>query len=236
MDQNRSLRLFLCALYCLVFFSCHAHRGSFYSVERGDTLWRVAHAHDVDIDEIMRANPQLNTTSMKPGDKIFLPRIEQIRKVPKKKLNTDQWLPKKSKSSDRKKEKTVRQKVDDSGLYRFQWPYRGPIISTFGMRSQKMHNGIDIQIPSSQTIKASYAGKVVYVGEDIEGYDRIVILLHDNHFFTIYAYLGEILAQKDQIIKAGDAIAKPRPTSPSYFHFEIRYAKTALDPQRYLKQ
>lgn len=202
-------------------------------------MWSVAHAHDVDIDEILKANPQLNINTIKPGDRVFLPKVDQIRKVPKKKLDTEQWISTKpavaSKSNRKKKEKPIRQKVDDDKIYNFQWPYKGSVISTFGMRNQKMHNGIDIQIPRDQSIRASYDGKVVYAGDDIEGYDRIVIVLHDNHFFTIYAYLGDILVQKNQMIKAGEAIAKPQNISPSYFHFEIRYIKTALDPQRYLK-
>jgi murein DD-endopeptidase MepM/ murein hydrolase activator NlpD len=234
MDQNNFVRLLICAICSLAFLvSCHSRQGSFYRIERGDTLWKVAHAHDVDIDEIMRANPQLDTSHLKTGDKVFLPRISEIKTAPKQKLNTDQWIPKKQKPS---KEKVVRQKVDDSQIFKFQWPYKGPVISTFGMRNEKMHNGIDIQIPSDQAIRASFDGKVVYAGDQIEGYDRVVILLHDNHFFTIYAYLGEILVRKDQIVKTGTPIGKPRVSSPSYLHFEIRYAKTALDPERYLKK
>ncbi len=237
MDKNSSLQLFICSVCCLIFlFSCHSKGGSFYRIEKGDTLWRVAHTHDVDIEEIQKANPQLNLDALKTGDRVFLPQVSQIRKVPKRKLNTEQWIPKQTakKKPESKKEKALRQKVDDSILRQFKWPYRGPVISTFGMRNQKMHNGIDIQIPSAENIKASFKGKVVYIGDQIEGYDRIVIILHENHFFSIYAYLGEILVQQDQMVEAGQPVAKPRPTSPSYFHFELRYIKTALDPERYL--
>jgi murein DD-endopeptidase MepM/ murein hydrolase activator NlpD len=211
-------------------------------VEKGDTLWRIAHFHDANMDEIKKANPRLNTENLKPGQRVLLPQVQSVRKVPKQKLDTEKWVPKpptvakvtkpkknKSKSSDK------REKLDDSMLFKFSWPYKGPVISSFGMRSQKMHNGIDIQIPASENIRAAYDGKVVHVGEDIEGYDRIVIVLHDKHFFSIYAYLGEILVQTDQVVKTGSVLAKPRPSSPSYFHFEIRYIKTALDPMRYLK-
>lgn len=239
MDQNRTLQLFLCAIYCLVVLcSCHHTQGSFYRIERGDTLWRVAHEHEIDIEDVKKANPQLDIDHLKMGDRIFLPQVSQIRKVPKQKLNTEQWVPKtKSVVKGTKKTKTTtsRRIIDDSNLYRFKWPYQGPVISTFGMRNQKMHNGIDIQIPSKEFIRASSVGKVVYAGEDIEGYDRIVIVLHENHYFTIYAYLGEILIQQGQTVSTGTPIAKPRQTTPSYFHYEIRYIKTALDPLRYLK-
>jgi lipoprotein YgeR len=239
MEKNGSLQLLFCSVCCLIFFlSCHSRGGAFYRIEKGDTVWRVAHAHDVDIDEIKRANPQLNVDNLEIGDRIFLPQVSQIRKVPKHKLNTEQWIPRQQtqKKSANQQSKISRQKASGSVPHPFKWPYRGPVISTFGMRNQKMHNGIDIQIPSNETIRASFKGKVVYVGDQIEGYDRIVILLHDNHFFSIYAYLGEILVRQDQTMQTGDPIAKPRPTSPSYFHFEIRYIKTSLDPEKYLNK
>ena len=238
MDQDCTVRLLICSICCVVLFSCHTKQGSFYRVERGDTLWRVAHFHDVEIADIKAANPQMNLNNIGVGDRIFIPGVQQVKSVPKGKLNTEQWDQKPvatptAKAATRK-EKAARQKVDDSEVFKFQWPYRGEVISSFGMRNQKMHNGIDIQIPSSQSIRASYAGKVVYVGDDIEGYDQIVIVLHENHFFTIYAYLGDILVKKDQQVKQGEALAKPRQISPSFFHFEMRYIKTALDPMRYL--
>jgi murein DD-endopeptidase MepM/ murein hydrolase activator NlpD len=234
------LKIFHFFFAIILLNGCHSRQGVLYKIEKGDTLWRVAHFHDADMLEIKRANPQLDPNNLKPGEKILLPQVQQVRKVPKQKLNTEKWMPKsdlsvskKSKSS--KSKSAQREKVDDSSLFKFSWPYKGPVISSFGMRSLKMHNGIDIQIPANESIRAAYDGKVVHLGEDIEGYDRIVILLHDHHFFSIYAYLGEFLVQQDQVVKTGTAIAKPRPSSPSYFHFELRYIKTALDPERYLK-
>lgn len=235
MYQDCIVRLFLCSICCLVVVACHTKQGSFYRIERGDTLWRVAHFHDVEIEEIKLANPQLDLNHMRVGERIFIPGLTETRTIPKPKLDTSLWDTKKQTTSPKfKNEKWVHKKVDDAEVFRFQWPYRGEIISTFGMRNQKMHNGIDIQIPPNQMIRSSYAGRVVYAGDQIEGYDQIVIVLHDNHFFSIYAFLGDILVKKDQVVKTGEALAKPRQISPSFFHFEIRYIKTSLDPMRYL--
>ncbi|MEZ4846815.1 MAG: hypothetical protein R2877_07775 [Bdellovibrionota bacterium] len=54
-----------------------------------------------------------------------------------------------------------------------------------------------LEIPAAQSIRASYDGKVVYAGDDIEIRSHRDFVARYNHFFTIYAYLGEILIQQD---------------------------------------
>lgn len=200
-------------------------------------MWRIAHVNDVEIEEIQRANPQLDIEHLQVGRRIFLPSVAHVKPVPKMPLNTDQWDPEpakvskieppKSKTVDKPKSKPLSVNADS-----FSWPYRGKVISTFGKRNLKMHNGIDIQIPKSESIVASSRGKVVYVGDQIEGYDRVVILLHDNHLFSIYAYVDDFLVSKDRYVEKGTPVARPR---GDFFHFEIRHVKTALDPQKILK-
>ena len=238
MDQNRRLRLFLCSFYCLILSSCHSMQGALYRVEKGDTLWSIAHVNEVEIDEIQRANPQLDIHHLSIGDKIFLPQVEHVKKSTKPKLDIEQWESKPLVSTPEPKKRWTRptsvsrQKI---AVADFQWPYKGSVISTFGKRGLKMHNGIDIQIPSEHPIKAAAKGKVVYAGDQIDGYDRIVIVQHENHFFTIYAFLGEINVHQDQTVQVGEPLAKSRKLSPSsFFHFEIRHVKTALDPQKHL--
>lgn len=199
-------------------------------------MWSIAHTNDVEIDEIQRANPQLDINHLDVGRRIFLPSVSQVKKVPKPKLNTAQWdRPAITKSANTKPSSPTASYKPNTKVGLFRWPYRGKVLSTYGKRNLKMHNGIDIQIPKNQSILASADGKVVYVGDQIEGYDRVVILLHDNHLFTIYAYVGEFLVQKDQVIRSGTPIAKSQgDSSNAFFHFEIRHVKTSLDPMKFI--
>ena len=236
MDKNYSLRLLVCAICSLVVLSsCHTSPGSFYRVEQGDTLWRIAHAQDIEVAEIQKANPTLENNHLVVGRKLFLPNVSKVRTVPKPKLDTAQWEPSPTKASPAQKTLIKKSSPQPVGVI-FSWPYRGKVLSPFGKRNLKMHNGIDIQIPFNQTINASSAGKVVYVGDQIEGYDRVIIILHDNHLFTIYAFVGDFLVRKNQIVTVRQPVAKPNTDStPNFFHFEIRQVKTALDPEKYLR-
>ena len=209
-------------------------RGEFYRVEKGDTMWRIAHNHGIEVDTIQRANPQLDIHRLSVNERIFLPGISEADPQ-KPKLNTAQWVPPKKKEgkTTRTSPKLTRPKTF-SKKPSFRWPYKGRVISKFGMRNRKMHNGIDIQVPKGQNLRAAANGKVVYVGDQIEGYDRIVILLHDRQIFTIYAFVDQFLVKKGQIVDTGTPIAKAKSISNSFFHFEIRHIKTSLDPLKHL--
>lgn len=48
--------------------------GTFYTVRRGDTLFRIARVFNVSVAEIQRANPYLNIRFLRPGTVICIPR------------------------------------------------------------------------------------------------------------------------------------------------------------------
>lgn len=216
----------------LLFVSCHTKQGQFYHVKRGDTATQIAHIHDIEVDDIQKANPQRNLNQIIAGQRLWIPSTKKVsrgneqvqRVIHEQKVES---APKKTKAKP-----SVRVKNDLD----FHWPYRGKVISGFGKRNLKMHNGIDIELPSEHVIKASQSGKVAYVGDGIEGYGRTIILQHPDTLFTIYSYVGTVSVRKGHMVKQGQAVAKARKQSGrSFFHFEMRKVKTALDPEKFLK-
>ncbi len=47
-------------------------RKEIYLVSRGDSLWKIAHEHDLSVDEIKDANPQLDDDTLQVGDELSL--------------------------------------------------------------------------------------------------------------------------------------------------------------------
>lgn len=74
--------------------------------------------------------------------------------------------------------------------YKFGWPTKGNIISTF---KEGVNKGIDIQGVKGQPILASERGKVVYVGNGLRGYGNLIIIKHGPDYLTAYAHNDEIL-------------------------------------------
>jgi murein DD-endopeptidase MepM/ murein hydrolase activator NlpD len=115
----------------------------------------------------------------------------------------------------------------------FVCPYRGIVSSKFGWRSGRLHQGIDIQLRTGDTIVSAFDGKVRYTGR-YYGYGNAVVVRHHNGLETLYAHLSQINCAVNQIVTAGDLVGLGGMTgraSGPHLHFEIRYKNTPIDPQ-----
>ena len=120
---------------------------------------------------------------------------------------------------------------------KFLWPVKGNVISNFGMRNGTRHGGIDIKAAEGVTIKAADTGVVAYIDSDMRGYGRIVILKHDDGFFTVYAHNRENLVKMGEKVEKGAPIATVGSSgnaTTSHLHFEVRYGKTVRNPLFFL--
>ncbi|MFS8544498.1 MAG: peptidoglycan DD-metalloendopeptidase family protein [Limnochordales bacterium] len=130
--------------------------------------------------------------------------------------------------------------VSSSGqlLRNFDWPLTGRISSRFGPRWGRMHQGLDIAVPTGTPVRAAAAGTVTYAGA-MGGYGNIVIIDHGNRVETRYAHNSRIVVRVGQRVKRGEVIAYSGNTGNStgpHLHFEIRYRGTPVNPEHYLKR
>ena len=116
----------------------------------------------------------------------------------------------------------------------FRWPARGRVISRFGGDG---NDGINISVPEGTSVRAAEDGTVAYVGDEIKGYGKLVLVRHANGWVSAYANNGDLLVKKGETVKRGQVLAKSGQTgnvaSPQ-LHFELRKGKTPVDPQQYL--
>ncbi len=122
------------------------------------------------------------------------------------------------------------------------WPVDGPLMSSFGQRTDPfsgegaLHKGVDISAPAGTPVRAAADGIVTFA--DREGsYGRLVVIDHGNGFETYYAHLSRIDVIEGQEIRQGEFVgavgASGRVTAP-HLHYEVRIAKTPVNPYRYL--
>lgn len=119
----------------------------------------------------------------------------------------------------------------------FIWPTdKGIVMSGFGIRRGRRHDGIDISAKSGSKIYAAADGKVVFNGR-MRGYGNLVLIRHDNNYFTAYAHNKRNIAKKGTHVKQGELIALVGRTGRStgnHIHFEIRRGQKAMDPMDFL--
>lgn len=118
----------------------------------------------------------------------------------------------------------------------FIWPVDGVVVSGFGMRWGRLHEGIDIAASSGTPIRAAAAGTVIHAGW-LGGYGNLVVLDHGNGLATAYAHASAILVALGQQVLQGETVALVGSTGNSsgpHLHFEVRVNGVAVDPLLYL--
>ncbi len=216
---------YLAILTFLFFSSCSAAsgRGVVHTVGKGETLWRISHTYGVDIKKVARVNSIDDPTRIKTGARIIIPGARRVRKVvPHTSLASIKRSPDKSMDVDRGQ---------------FLWPVKGSLSSRFGMRSGKLHDGIDIRVPRGTPVKAAANGRVVFVNENFRKYGKIIILSHTRNYYTVYAHNKKNLVRVGDFISGGSKIAtvgKSGNATGNHLHFEVRKGKKVLDPLFFL--
>ena len=118
----------------------------------------------------------------------------------------------------------------------FIWPVNGPVVSGFGMRWGRMHEGIDIAALLGTPIHAAASGTVIHTGW-LGGYGNLVVVDHGDGLATAYAHASAILVAVGQQVSQGDTLSLVGSTGNStgpHLHFEVRVNGSAVDPLLYL--
>lgn len=127
-----------------------------------------------------------------------------------------------------------------AGPVKFDWPLRGQVIAGFGPQSGGVQNdGINIVAAKGTPVKAAAAGNVLYAGEEVRGFGKLVLIGHADGYVTAYAHNDELNVTRGAAVTKGQVIAKVgqsgNVTSPQ-LHFEIRQRNKAIDPLPLLGQ
>jgi murein DD-endopeptidase MepM/ murein hydrolase activator NlpD len=118
----------------------------------------------------------------------------------------------------------------------YVWPAHGVMTSPFGWRWGRMHEGIDIAVPSGTPVVASASGTVIVAGW-MGGYGNLVVVDHGNGVATAYGHNTSIAAGVGQQVAQGQLIAYSGNTGHStgpHIHFEVRINGSPVDPLGYL--
>lgn len=116
------------------------------------------------------------------------------------------------------------------------WPVDGVVVSGFGMRWGRMHEGIDISASSGTPIRAAAAGTVIHAGW-LGGYGNLVVVDHGVGLATAYAHASVIVVVVGQQVSQGETVSLVGSTGNSsgpHLHFEVRVNGDAVDPLFYL--
>lgn len=227
-----------------------------YIVKKGETLYSIAWRADVDVRTLAKLNNISSPYKIFPGQKLNLSAKHSqpssnksyTKKPTKSSSENIHSGVKKAVAPNKKQEyggtatgqnvskKSVTNPTEFSQKIRkWQWPAKGKVIASFSTAAQG-NKGIDIAGSRGDKIKAAADGKVVYAGDALNGYGKLIIVKHNDDYLSAYAHNDSILVKEQQSVKAGDVIARMGDTDAErvMLHFEVRFRGKSVNPMKYL--
>ncbi|OHB33104.1 MAG: hypothetical protein A2X84_00915 [Desulfuromonadaceae bacterium GWC2_58_13] len=250
------IRLVIIASLLLILFTgCSSPQGIYHPVTEGQTLYRISRAYGVEPDYLARLNGIGDPTQLRAGEQIFVPGATRVKPVPStvlpqtppvspKKASTPEIVSVSPKTTIKPKAAppapTVTRTTKKAPAPRkgkFIYPVKGKIVKKYGEKTGEINRGIELTAPFGATVVSAAAGRVIYSGNGVKGYGNLIILKHDDSFYTVYGFNSKNLVPSGTYVSKGEKIAlcgnPPGGGSPR-LHFEIRHGKDAVNPIFYL--
>jgi len=230
-------------------FEQQAYSAKTYRVKAGDTLYSIAWYSGNDYRDLARINKIAPPYQIQPGQLLTLVELSKsILLKPNKttgqtsKTIVNQAVDPPKKQAYGESEQNVNTDSIGSANGQFpdrvkswHWPTFETVSRGFSVKEQG-NKGLDFSGKLGMPILAAADGKVVYTGDALRGFGKLVIIKHSDAYLTAYAHNDNMLVKEQQWVTAGQKIATmgKSGTDKVKLHFEVRYKGKSIDPLRYL--
>lgn len=227
-------RLLLVALLLAVQAACTSTSwqdpSDSHIVRRGETLFAIAWRYGRSADDIARWNRLGDGSLIYPGQVLQLSGPARVAASTSSPPRTSRASPPAQKSPPRSLPAIPAEPPPS-----WTWPVAGRVNVAFGQKPGT-GTGVLIDGKSGLDIRAAASGRVVYAGEGLIGYGKLVILKHNDTYLSAYGYNASLLVKEGEQITQGQKIATmgEGPERKARLHFEIRRNGEPVDPRRYL--
>jgi murein DD-endopeptidase MepM/ murein hydrolase activator NlpD len=202
--------------------------GVYHPVKKGQTLYAIAKAYGISVNELQRVNRVWDPSELDVGHHLWIPNADRVVYVAPTVPGVAQ------------KKKTIAKGKTTAAKRRLMWPVRGGVLtSRFGTRRGKNHHGIDIGARRGTPIRAADGGTVKFSGWGPTGYGQMIIIKHPGNLTTVYAHNSRNLVKKGNKVKRGQMIGRVGKTgraSGPHVHFEVRNDTHPKNPLLYVKK
>ena len=118
------------------------------------------------------------------------------------------------------------------------WPVGGPVVSGFGWRWGRMHQGDDFGTPVGTPLAAMSSGKVTFAGWQ-GGYGNKIEITYWDGTVSVFGHMSQIATSVGQSVAPGDIVGYSGNTGHStgpHLHLEIHPGGgDAIDPAPWLR-
>lgn len=118
---------------------------------------------------------------------------------------------------------------------RLPWPARGRVVSRYDPATEPPRRGLGLAVSEPRVTSVAW-GKVMH-DDVLRGFGRVIIVMHGEEYYTLYAYLAESSVKVGQEVERGAVLGTagyyPEAQGPGVY-FELRFHQKAINPQSWL--
>lgn len=183
----------------------------FYVVQPGDTLYAIAFETGLDYKELAEWNGLADPNLILAGARLRLtpprPPADRISQPPSEPA---------------------------PAAVAWDWPVHGTLLNPYDESAGS--KGIDIAGQKGSPVRAAAAGRVMYAGDGLRGYGKLIIIKHSDSLLSAYAHQEKILVAEGERVALGHQVGTMGDSDAQRvkLHFEIREFGKPVDPLRYL--
>ena len=202
-----------------------------HRVKPGETLYSIAFEYGRDHRDVARWNRIKRPYTIYPKQKLRIVPISTDAKTAKAQIKTVQ------RNSITRNSPSIENNIRNipNSKLKWLWPTKGKVVSTFSLRDPG-RRGIDIVGRNGQSVNAAASGRVVYRGSGLRGYGNLIIIKHNDTYFSAYAHTEGVVVKEHEKVKLGQKLADMANTNSdkTKLHFEIRRNGKPVNPIKYL--
>jgi len=195
-----------------------------YKVRAGDTLFSIATKHGLDVKTLANINNL---------DSPYIITPNQILALDEKNVTITQTREQlTSTARDQRTNPVTRPKsVVYAKNWQWKWPVKAEVLEPFNPKN--LQKGISLKASSNAKVNPAAPGNVVYAGEGLRGYGKLIIIKHSDMLLSAYANNEKLLVRVGQSVDQADVISSLGVDGTMYF--EIRKDGNPVNPINYLR-
>ena len=203
-------------------------RSGIYVVKRGDTLYSIAWRFGLDMKALARNNRLHSPYTIYPGQRLRLTTQRAVAARRSRPAPSSRIPPARTRPAPA----APPPQVPASALV-WQWPASSRVVREFGETSK----GLDFEMDPGSPVGATAPGEVVYAGSGLGGYERLVIVKHNDSYLSAYSLNQPFAVREGQRVNGGERIASIARGSVKtrMLHFEIRRDGNPVSPRSLLR-
>ncbi|MFP6560752.1 peptidoglycan DD-metalloendopeptidase family protein [Paraburkholderia sp. B3] len=197
-------------------------------VRRGDSLQRIAQAHDCSVKDLETWN-HIRHGHVRTGQSLKIVSKQTIT-VQAAASTGGAAAAAANPAENREVASEVARHAQSVALV---WPAQGSVVEGFQAGETR---GIEIAGKAGDPVLAAADGKVMYAGTGLNEYGSLIIVQHNKDFLTAYSHNRRLLVKMGDMVRQGQQIAEMgnEDNDRVAVLFEVRRDGKPVDPMPYL--